>query len=461
MSLPSYPSLPPLAGVCSHAAGAQPGISVDRSVLRLRRYVYLKAQSLFNFSTHFNQLPEWELKSAISLHLWQEAEHSTWFRTRITQMRTPPHNLDRVPDEALAGFVAELRASRDSLEFVTGVYDVLKRATVAALREYLADSHPLADHPTRRLIKWVLDEEEAQLEWGESALATLRQHATPAARNAADAWKTHLTAYLAFAGGIHGESPRIEIVQLPPARATTPLAPISQVPRRDDRFAHVWKSRGVVPDAARPVHERLWWMMDVRLNEMHVSELIASVIADWKGQPWEFYHDLARHLWDETRHCLLGEVAFVSQGIDITQIPTHVGFAEYPNTKLSPADRYAFLWGIEQGLMGKSGKQSEVALAKAGGDELATVFQDFDWADEVLHAAIGRRWLEPHYGDREAMLAVYDRVRPDYDRMKDEDLKKPGRDWFPSFYKKHLSSKNPNLHETESSHPEISTPSGY
>ena len=33
------------------------------------------------------------------------------------------------------------------------------------------------------------------------------------------------------------------------------------------------------------------------------------------------HHDLARHLWDETRHCLLGEAAFASQGIDHTKIP--------------------------------------------------------------------------------------------------------------------------------------------
>jgi uncharacterized ferritin-like protein (DUF455 family) len=183
-------------------------------------------------------------------------------------------------------------------------------------------------------------------------------------------------------------------------------------------------------------------MMNVRLNEMHVSELIASVITDWKGQPWAFYHDLARHLWDETRHCMLGEVAFASQGVDFTKIPTHVGFAEYPNLKLDPADRYAFLWGIEQGLMVKSGKQAEMALAKAGHDEMATMLQDFDWADEVLHAQIGRRWLELKYGSREAMNAVYDRVRPPYDRMKDEDLALPGRNWWPEFYARHLKDKD-------------------
>jgi hypothetical protein len=76
-------------------------------------------------------------------------------------------------------------------------------------------------------------------------------------------------------------------VGLPPATVLRP--------ERDARFPRVWRSRGVVPSPTRPVHERLWWMMNVRLNEMHVSELIATVIADWSGQPWEFYHDLARH----------------------------------------------------------------------------------------------------------------------------------------------------------------------
>src|ERR1019366_7844847 len=99
---------------------------------------------------------------------------------------------------------------------------------------------------------------------------------------------------------------------------------------------------------------------------------------------------------------------------DFTQLRSHVGFAGYPNTQLPPDDRYAFLWGIEQGLMGKTGKQAEVALAKAGGDSLATIFQDFDGADEVLHAQIGRRWLETHYGDRQKMNEVYERIRPAY-----------------------------------------------
>jgi hypothetical protein len=441
----SSPTSPPLAGLCTHVEGAAAGLAVDATVLRLRRYVYLKSQLLFIFTAHFNRLPEWETKSAISLHLWQDAEHSAWFRTRVTEMRTPPHNLDKVPDPDLAALIAELQRPADSLEFLVGIYGVLKPALAAAFREHLRVAHPIADHPTRRLLRFAVSEEEEQIAWGEAAItALLCTEKRRADDPALTAWKNRLLARLAASGGIHGEGQRVPVAPMHVPTLSWP-ASTSLIPKRDARFPHVWRSRGVVPAPTRPVHERLWWMMNVRLNEMHVSELIATVIADWKDQPWAFYHDLARHLWDETRHCLLGEVAFVSQGIDFTQIPTHIGFAEYPNRELSPPERYAFLWGIEQGLMTKTGKQAEVALARAGGDDRATVFQDFDWADEVLHAAIGRRWLEPHFKTREAMLEVYDRIRPAYDQMKAKDLELPDRDWWPAFYAKHLRHLDPSL----------------
>jgi hypothetical protein len=450
--------IPPLAGVCSHAEGARAGLGVDATVDRLRRYVFLKKQTMRLMAERFNGIAEWEIKGAFSLHLWQDAEHSTSFRLRITEMRTPPHNLDRIPDPALAEFVEQLRRARDTLELLVGLYEVTKEAFAGALRAHLRDAHPLADYPTRRLVRFVLLEEEEQLAWGRDAITALLQQQNRRTDDPAlVVWRAHLHAWLGAAGGVNGDALR-PAVPLPVPRSETVAT--TRIPQRDARFSHVWASRGVVPSPASPVHERIWWMMNVRLNEMHVAELIATVIADWQGQPWDFYRELARHLWDETRHCMLGEIAFASQGIDFTKIPTHTGFAEYPNTRLSAPERYAFLWGIEQGLMVKSGKQAEVALAKAGGDERAIIFQDFDWADEVLHAQIGRRWLEPHFEGRDKMGEVYDKIRPAYDQMKEDDLAKPGRNWWPAFYEKYLRHKDPHSGQTGPSAP-TSAGTGY
>ncbi len=62
------------------------------------------------------------------------------------------------------------------------------------------------------------------------------------------------------------------------------------------------------------------------------------------------------------------------------------------------------LWGIEQSLMArKTGKSYEWDVAVESGDEFAISMQDYDWADEVLHAQIGRRWLIPEHGSQAAL----------------------------------------------------------
>src|SRR5690606_34898681 len=103
---------------------------------------------------------------------------------------------------------------------------------------------------------FALEEERAQAAWGEAAIAALKRAKSSAnAGPQLTAWRDHLKGFLSAAGGVHGEDER---TAAPAPRAEA--AAVTQVPRRDERFAHVWKSRGVVPSVERPVHERIWWM---------------------------------------------------------------------------------------------------------------------------------------------------------------------------------------------------------
>lgn len=57
------------------------------------------------------------------------------------------------------------------------------------------------------------------------------------------------------------------------------------------------------------------------------------------------------------------------------------------NREFEPLEAHVILWGIEQSLMPReTGKRWEWEIASAAHDTLAMRFQDFDWADEVLHA---------------------------------------------------------------------------
>ena len=69
MSIPSL-GIPPLAGLATYEDAAKPGYSVDDNVELMRRYNYIEGQ-LYRLSAAFlNPTPEWEVKGALSLHLY-------------------------------------------------------------------------------------------------------------------------------------------------------------------------------------------------------------------------------------------------------------------------------------------------------------------------------------------------------------------------------------------------------
>ena len=76
-------------------------------------------------------------------------------------------------------------------------------------------------------------------------------------------------------------------------------------------------------------------------------------------------------------------------------------------------------------------------IATAATDPLSITFHDFDWADEVLHVQIGRRWLKPLFNSREEMQQKAAALWQIYEQRRQEDRKLPGRDsWWDEFYDK-------------------------
>jgi hypothetical protein len=63
----------------------------------------------------------------------------------------------------------------------------------------------------------------------------------------------------------------------------------------------------------------------------------------------------------------------------------------------------------------ETGKRWEWEIAVGANDELATHFQNYDWADEVLHAQIGRKWLLPQFGNRATMLVAWEALMKRWD----------------------------------------------
>lgn len=431
----SVAGVPELAGLGRYDEAARVGFSVDETVARLLRYQWLERSMMRALVAHLPATPEWEVKCGMALLIWQSAEHVDGFRRRISEMRHPLPALDAAPDAALERFCNEMLRADGSVELLVGIYRVTVCRLVEACRDHLARANLLVDHPTRRVLRVALLELEEAAWWGEDALAALLAAADPEIVERAAAWQQHLTLTLDAAGGVDGAGPP----RSPPAplRAEQPFQPDFR-PRRDGRFRGMhsfdFPPHVVYNHPEAPADERNLALLAKRTLEMDVPEMMASVMFERTDLPWEFQRDFARQLWDETRHAMMGTVAFEAKGIDWRSIPLNVGFSLRLNLHATALERQIVLYAIEQSLMsGETGKRYEHETALAAGDNLSAHFHDYDWADEVLHAQIGRRWLRHQGIGTDAALergrAVHERTWAELAQYRDV----PEPDWWDAF----------------------------
>jgi hypothetical protein len=428
--------LPALAGVCSLEEASRPGLSVEQCVTRLKRYHYAFKRLHQIFTARLTAEPVYELKMAFSLHAHLCAEHASALRVRVGEMREPPLGLEAVPHPALELFFDEILGAPATPDLLLGIYGKAMPALKQALKRHFEDTNPLVDHPSVRLCRFALIEVEDMLRFGEQALAVA---VDATAHEKAQAWLELLDGALAAAGALHGAEKPLSNT-LARLYSAKPFV-YDPVPKRDERFRDPY-NMGVNAEvflydpqfAPRP---KTLMMFYKRLREIDVPEMMASIITQTPNKPWAYYRDMTRQLWDEARHAMMGEVGFTTAGIDWRKVMVNFTWSLALNTQLKPIERHAVLYFIEQGLMPRNGKRFEWEMATASGNPLAALFQDYDWADEVLHARVGRDWYLKEFDDPKDAVRYGDecwsKVLMGWRQWRDEGLTQH-RNWWPDVY---------------------------
>ncbi len=351
-------------------------------------------------------------------------------------MREPPLGLEDVPHPALEAFFDEILAAPTTQELIDGVYGWAFAALQSACWQYLADTNPLTDAPSRRVLRFADLELEDILVWGSATVYALRGDVQ------IERWKDwmdYLIALLAAAGGLDGTQP--ESGRPIERRYSKTPYKYDPVPKRDERFADPW-NQGVNAEAflyspEMPAKAKVLMMLFKRLREIDVPEMMASIITETPGKPWGYYRDMSRQLWDEARHAMMGEVGFVALGVDWTKARITWNWSYRLNTECTPLERHGVLYFIEQGLMPRTGKRYEYEVAGGSGVPLAATIQDFDWADEVLHSQIGRQWYVPEFGGLQKALdygdVAWSKVLSNWASVKERGLTSHDN-WWPAVY---------------------------
>jgi hypothetical protein len=434
MAYQTYRNLPPLAGLCSMDEAQRVGLAVEECVRRLKRFHYAFKLLHEIFTARITAEPIYELKTAFSHHAYLCAEHAAALRKRVGEMREPPLGLEDVPHPALELFFNEILRAPTTEVLVVGLYEKAVPALRAAIEQYVRDTHKLADAPSIRLARFALLELADIEQFGRQTVASLVDRA-----NHFD-WSALLDACLAAAGGLDGVREGTD--SIPAAHFSKQPYNYDRVPKRDERFQDSYNA-GVNPEAFLydeqfSPRDKTLMMYYKRLREIDVPEMMASIIAETPGKPWGYYLEMSRQLWDEARHAMMGEVGFVHSGIEWTKIPINFTWSLNLNTQLTPIERHAVLYFIEQGLMPRTGKRYEWEVGTQSGDALSGLFQDFDWADEVLHARIGRDWYVKDFANLKESLDYGDRcwtkVVSHWRKYLEDGLTRH-RNWWPEVYK--------------------------
>jgi uncharacterized ferritin-like protein (DUF455 family) len=129
----------------------------------------------------------------------------------------------------------------------------------------------------------------------------------------------------------------------------------------------------------------------ILVGELQAMEGAGRTVYDFPDAPWEFTLDMARQVWDESRH------VEIYLGL-LEHLGGYVG--EYPESTIlwrcaCAEDAAARVAGVNRGLEGLACDvfNQLIRIAARMGDPIIERAVDFVLADEITHVRMGSRWL--------------------------------------------------------------------
>ncbi len=383
MVAPSTPGIAPAASTTGRMAAVQEMARLQRVLFEAEREFVRTATTLIY------RVGEPELKYLLSQHVWESAGHARFLRERGRELSGFGPGEQVRPE--LRRLFTEAVMPADGYVALAGFYRVLKPALLEAYRHYLAATHHLADWPSRKLVEeFILDEERHAQEMAAFLGAV-----------DATAWTDHLRAALAAHGGLLAEHTPAPLpadfawesaarnYAHPPTCNRGRYPTCSSVFSQDPDETPIVRSWLLDPQTdARLIRLMVYvWLM----MEMDAVDYLATVFFDTPDAPFDLHHDLARHLWDESRHSQFGYRQLPKLGVDLMTLEHSLDLYNIL-VQMPPHERYAMMtMEFEAGSFPT--KAHVMDRVRELSDFEADTLLAFDRNDEQNHVRYGHRWL--------------------------------------------------------------------
>lgn len=431
----------------SRAAHAD--VRVENASRYLKRCYILERQLMRTLAARFVDTSQWDFKRQLSQDMWETSRHADALRTRVLELRYPRRDVDKKYDPEMVTLAGEVAKGRDSLEFIGGVYGALLPELVRAYQTYLDQTDPLDDGPTVYALRHVIADKQIQIE----RMRALAKRVAPGLFEETAPWQDYIRQCCAAFGGILGQEAAIPF-PADHAQAGKPAYELGRSVQRDSRWRpalfHL-PHENKYDVAGRKAWQRIEaldkrvamqvWSAISHFNEIWAAEVVAASMWDFDNQPWDFYLDLARWSWDETRHSTMGYRALEGWGWDVPDLIPWGNALYNAMGPMPPIQRLALLYYYEDGLLRAGTKQIEIKILESAQDDGSVQDMDFDWADEAIHVSYGYTWLRHLLGDsnagKEELTRLTDEARDIVARFVAEHKDNPEAQLAPYFDRLH------------------------
>ncbi|ATC64620.1 hypothetical protein CMV30_11995 [Nibricoccus aquaticus] len=330
-----------------------------------------------------------ELKYLLCQHVWESAGHARFLRERGREMSG--FGSGESVRESIRRLFNEAVMPSDVSVALAGFYRVIKPALLASYRHYLEATHHLADWPSRRLVEEFINDETRHTEEITPYLATIH----------ASYWTDHLSAIVDSLGGLLGERPAIPLAAgsawehekraytHPPTCNRGPYPTCSSAFSYDPDETPIVRSWLVDPKTdARVIRLMVYvWLM----MELDAVDYLATIFYDTPEASFDLHHDMARHLWDESRHSQFGYRQLPKLGVDLMTLEHSLDLYNIL-VQMPPHERYAMMtMEFEAGSFPT--KATVMDRVRELNDFEADTLLAFDRNDEQNHVRYGHHWL--------------------------------------------------------------------
>ncbi|WP_438479792.1 DUF455 family protein [Oleiharenicola lentus] len=373
------------------ATSATGRMAAVQDMARLQRLLFeVEREFVRTATTLVYRVGEPELKYLLCQHIWESSSHARFIRERGRELSG--FGTGESVRASVRQLFDETVMPADAYVALAGFYRVIKPALLAAYRHYLRVTDHLADWPSKKLVEEFIADEERHA----------REILPYLAKGNDSAWLAHLSAAVAALGGLVGEN---TVVPLPTDFKWESLARKYTHPATCNRGIYPTCSSAFSPDNPDETPIVRTWLIDpktdarvVRLMvyvwlmmELDAVDYLATIFYDTPEAPFDMHHDMARHLWDESRHSQFGFRQLPKLGVDLMTLEHSLDLYNIL-VQMPPHERYAMMT-----MEFEAGSFPTKALVMDRIRELndfeADTLLAFDRNDEQNHVRYGHRWL--------------------------------------------------------------------